>query len=807
METLVQNLRFALRQLIKAPVFTLTAVLTLALGIGANTAIFTVVYGTLLAPMPYPQPDQLVMVWSKIQGDRNGISAGDYTDWKNQSTAFSDLCAWTGGSFNLATKDQPEYVEGQFTSPGMYKMMGTPFLYGRDFLPEEGTLGREHEVILLNKLWKRLGSDPKIVGKTLRIDGTPYTVVGVLGPGVADRLNQELVVPLAFKPEQLNHDFHWLLAMGRMKPGVTLQQAQANMDTVTANIAKAYPKSNKGWGAIVEPLKNDFLPKERIQTLWVLLGAVGFVLLIACVNVANLLLSKGTTRQKEIALRAALGASRRNIFAQFLTENLLLALSGGVLGIGVGVVALRALVAAMPQNTLPSEADLSLNLPVLLFSLAASTFAGLLFGCAPAWYATRVDPAEALKEGGRSGTGAGRHRLRRVLVIGEFALALTLLTGAGLAIHSFWNLTRVDLGVNTTNIQTFFLPVPDARPKDPQQIAAYYQQMLRSLKAVPGVLDASVSVGMPLEGAGFGMPFTIAGEPDVADPSQRPGTSFGMVTPDYFKTYGIQVIRGRAFAEEDNANSVHVAMVNEEFAKKFLKGKDPLQQRINVEELIPGVTKLGPYISWQIVGVYHNVRGGGFRQDYPEMLISFWQIPWPAANIGVHTAGDPEVLTRSIAAAVHAVDSQIALAEPRTMDQVKGLMLAGDRFTMVLFGSFAVVALLLAAVGIYGVMAFTVAQREHEIGLRMALGASRNHVVNLILREALALAGIGLTLGLVGAFFVGRALHSTLYGIGSMDFAATGAVAVVLVATSLVASWVPARRAAAVEPMRALRSE
>src|ERR1700677_4623722 len=480
METLFQNLRFTLRQLIKSPVFTLTAVLTLALGIGANTAIFTVVYGTLLAPMPYPQPNQLVMVWSKIQGDRNVIAAGDFTDWQNQNTVFSSLCAFTGGSFNLASKDQPEYVDGQFTSPGMYKMEGVKFLYGRDFLPEEGTLGREHEVILMNKLWKRLGADPSIVGKTMRIDGTPYTVVGGLAPGVADRLNQDLVAPLAFKPEQLNHDFHWLLAMARLKPGVTIQQAQANMDAVTANIAKAYPKSDTGWGAIVDPLKNDFMPKERIQTLWILMGAVGFVLLIACVNVANLLLAKGTTRQKEVAVRAALGASRRNIFAQFLTENLLLALTGGVLGIGVGVAGLRALIAVMPPNTLPSEADLSLNLPVLLFSLAASTLAGLLFGCAPAWYATRVDPAEALKEGGRSGTGAGRHRLRRVLVIGEFALALTLLTGPGLATHSFWNLARVDLGIITTHILTFFLPVPDARPKDPERITAYYQQMLAS---------------------------------------------------------------------------------------------------------------------------------------------------------------------------------------------------------------------------------------------------------------------------------------------------------------------------------------
>jgi len=807
MRSMLNNLRYALRQLRKSPVFTLTAVLTLALGIGANTAIFTVVYSTLLAPMPYPKPDQLVMVWSKIQGSRNSIAAQDFVDWTRQSKSFQSLNAFTGGSFNLATKDQPEYVQGQFTTPGFYQMMGVRFLYGRDFLPEEGVAGRERVVVLINKMWKRLGSDPNIVGKQIQIDGSPYTVVGVMAPGQPDRLDQDLIVPLVFKPEQLNHDFHWLLAMGRLKDGVTIKQAQADMDTVTGNIAQAFPKSNKGWGAFVEPLKNDFLPKERIQTLWLLLGAVGFVLLIACVNVANLVLAKGATRQKEIAIRTSLGASRATIFAQLITENLLLALIGGVVGVGVGAAALRWLVAAMPQGTLPSEADLTLNLPILLFSFFASTLAGLFFGCAPAWYATRIDPGDALKEGGRTGTGRDRHRLRRVLVVGEFGLALALLTGAGLAIHSFWNLTRVDLGVNTTHVQTFNLPVPDARPKDPAQISNYYRQMLASIQAVPGVLSAAVSVGLPLEGPGFGMPFTIAGQPEFADPSQRPGAGFGMVTPDYFKTYGIQIKRGRAFTDQDNAASLHVALVNEEFVQKYFKGKDPLQQRLLVEELIPGVTKLGAPISWQIVGVFHNVRAGGFRNDFPEIDIPFWQIPWPSSSIGVRTSVDPATMTRSLAAAVHAVDPQIALAEPRTLDEVKSRMLSGDRFTMALYGSFAVVALLLAAVGIYGVMAFTVAQREHEIGLRMALGASRGNVVSLVIKEAMILSGLGLAMGLIGSYFVGRAMQNTLYGVGSLDYSATAVVAVVLLSASLVASWLPARRAARVEPMKSLRAD
>jgi putative ABC transport system permease protein len=807
MTSLWQNIRYAVRQLLKSKGFTITAVITLALGIGANTAIFTTVYATIIAPMPYPEPDQLVMVWSKIQTFHNGVSAGDYTDWANQSTAFQYLNAWTGGSFNLATKDQPEYVEGQKTTPGFYKMMGVKFLYGRDFLPEEGKLGKEHVVVLVNKLWKKLGSDPNIIGKQMKIDGEPYTVVGVMAAGQPDRLDQSLVVPLVFKPEQLNHDFHWLLVMGRLKPGVTIKQAQANMDAVTANIAKAYPKSNQGWGSFVEPLKNDFLPKERIQMLWFLLGAVGFVLLIACVNVANLLLAKGTTRQKEVAVRIALGAKSSAIFVQFLTENLLLALIGGLLGVGVGWLALRGLVAIMPQGTLPSEADLTLNVPILLFSFGVSTLAGLLFGCGPAWHATRVDPGEALKEGGRTGTSAGRRGVRRILVVGEIALALALLTGAGLAIHSFWNLTQVDVGVSTVHIQTFFLPVPEARSKDPVRITAYYRQMLSRIMAVPGVLDASVSTGLPLEGAGFGMPFTIAGAPDIADPSQRPGAAFGMVTPDYFKTFGIQVIRGRSFTDHDIAGSVRVAMVSESFVKKYFPDKDPLQQRLMVEELIPGVTKLGAAVPWQIVGVFHDVKGGGLRDGRPEIEIPFWQIPWDAATFGVLTAGDPLLMTRSLEDAVHSVDPEIALAEMHTMEEVKSRTLAGDRFTMVLYGSFACVALVLAAVGIYGVMAFTVAQREHEIGLRMALGASRGNVVGPILRECTVLALIGLGLGLIGAYFVGRAMHSTLYGVGSIDLTAVGLVAAVLFSAALLASWIPARRAASVEPMLALRGE
>ena len=807
METLVQNLRFSLRMLGRNPGLTATVLLTLALGIGANTAIFTVDYATLLAPMPYPQPNQLVMVWSKIQTFHNGVSAGDYTDWKNQSSVFSYLCAWTGTSFNVATKDQPEYLQARITSPEMLQMMGEPLLLGRFFLPEEGVEGKNHVAILTHKFWVKLGSNPHIVGTTIRLDGQPYTVVGVQRPGIFDKGQEQLIVPLVFKPEQLNHDFHWLLVMGRLKPGVTIRQAQQNMDSVTKHIAEVYPKSDKGWDSYVEPLKNDFLPKERIQMLWLLLGAVGFVLLIACVNVANLLLARGMTRQKEMAVRSALGASRKTIMVQLLTESLLLALAGGALGVGVGYGMLQGLIAAMPRDTLPYEADLRLNIPILLFTLGVTTLAGVLAGSVPALYASRIDPAESLKEGGRTGTSAGKHRVRRVLVIGEFALALVLLAGAGLAIHSFWNLTRVDLGVKTDHVLTFFLPVPDQRSKDPAQISAYYRDILSRIDAVPGVQHAAAMTGMPLYGAGFGMPFTVVGGPTYADPSQRPAAGFGMVTPDYFATFGIRLVKGRRLNDQDTASSVKVMMVNESFVKSYLKGKDPLRSQISVEQLVPGVTKLGPPQEWQIVGVYHDVHAADQREHTEEMLIPFWQIPWPQAGFGVRTAEDPLAMQRSIAAAVHSVDPEIALAQPETLDQIRTETMANERFTLLLFGTFAAVALFLAVLGIYGVMAFSVAQRSHELALRMALGATRARLVGMVVREGVILAGIGLGLGLVGAYFVGRAMQSMLFGVKPLDVLAFVSVGFVLLASAILACYLPARRAASIHPMQVLRME
>lgn len=807
MRTLVRNLRYGLRGLGKSPALTAAVVATLMLGIGATTAIYTVVYAVMLAPLPYPQPDQLVMVWSKVSGHRNGISAGDFLDWKEQNKSFQQLAAFTGASFNLSTEDQPEQIDGMRSTPGWFNMQGVPFLMGRDFLPEEGILGGDHAVILTYRLWKRLGANRGILGQPIHLNGEPCTVVGVLSPGLPDRFTFELASPLAFRPDQINRDYRWLLTMGRMKPGISLQQAQADMDAVTSHMAAAYPTSNKGWSASVESLKNDFLPPDRIRNLWLLLGAVGFVLVIACVNIANLLLAKGAARQREIAIRSSVGANRQQIFTQFLTESLVLALLGGGLGIALGAGLLRAILSIVPDGILPTEANFQLDVHVLAATVAATTLAGLLFGCAPAWYASRVDPAESLKDGGRSGTGTGSHKLRRGLIMGEFALALSLLAGAGLAIHSFWNLTRVDLGVRTDHVLTFRLEQPEGRFADPEQMNIYNQQMLSVLRSEPGVSSVATVTGMPLRFRSDAMSFTLVGGPTYADPSQRPDTHFQSISPDYFKTFGIHLLQGRSFTEQDTASSVRVAMVNQEFANRYLKGMDPLQQRISIEQVIPGLQRVGAAVEWQIVGIFHTVMYGNFRDAGPEVDVPFAQSLSPNVTIGVRTAEDPGAMTKTIAAAVHSVDPQIALARPRTMDQVKAESLSEDRYTMVLFASFAAAALLLASVGIYGLMAYAVSQRTQEIGLRLALGSGRHRVIWLILKEASLLAAIGLGIGLAGAVLVGRTMRTTLYGIGAMDLSVILSVAVILFLTALFSSYLPARRAASIDPMQALRTD
>jgi putative ABC transport system permease protein len=809
MKGLVRDARFGLRLLWKSPGFTSVAVLALALGIAASTAIFSVVYATLLAPLPYPHPDQLVMVWSKIQGNKNVTAAGDYLDWKRGSRVFQHLNAWTGRGVSLATGGgQPEQVQASTVTPGFFTMVGDPFFLGRDFLPEEGEVGKDQVAILTHRLWQqRFGGDRAIVGREVRIDGKPHTIVGIMAPGLADRGQAGLSLPLAFSADQVNHDFHWLLVMGRLKPGVSLAQANADMATVTSGIAEAHPASNQGWGASVEPLQNNFLGRDTINGLWMLLGAVGFVLLIACANVANLMLARGTARQREIAVRASLGAGRRRLFQQLLVESVVLAAIGGVLGVVLAQILLYGILAMMPANTLPTEADVRLNLPVLLFTLGVSVLSGVLFGCAPAWQATRLDLNTTLKEEGRSSTGGGRTRLRQALVVAELGLALTLLAGGGLVVSSLVRLMSVDLGFRTEHLLTFSLPVPGGRLPEPEQIQIFYRQLVERVEALPGVVSASVSTGMPVQGTGFGMPFTIVGKP-VADRSRRPGAGFNMVTPEYFRTFGLQMEKGRAFTEADRASGVPVAVVNAAFVRRFLPGVDPLSQRLLIEQLIPGVTKLGPEIDWEIVGVYRDVRNGGPGGDaFPEIDVPFAQSPWPGTTVAVLTAGAPTGVTSGIAAVVKSLDPDLPMADVKTMDQQVSEATAGTRFSAVLFGTFAAMALLLAAVGIYGVMSFVVATRTHEIGLRMALGADRGQVLRQVLREGMTTALLGVLVGTLGAVAVGRAMKGMFYGVEAMEPVALGSVVALLLASAALACLVPARRAASVDPMTALRQD
>jgi len=806
-ESLFRYFRHATRTLRKSRGFAVLAILTLALGIGATTAIFTVVYATLIAPLPYPNSDQLVMVWSTVNGGRNVVSAGDFLEWQRQSSIFQGLIAMTGGRFSLAISGRPEMARARITSPGFFDLQGIPMHLGRDFLPEEATRGKDHVVILTNRYWRdRFGGDPNILGTQLRLNGEPYTVVGVVAPGMPDRFESPLFLPLAFKPDQINHDFHWLVLLGRLQPGVTIQQANAGLDSVTRHLAELYPSSNKGWGASVQPLKNDFTSPEVIKSLWLLLAAVGFVLLIACVNVANLLLARGTTRYREVAVRASLGASPRQLFSQFLAESLTLSLIGGAFGIALAWALLKVIIVLLPQYSIPTEADVRLSWPVLLFAFSISLAAAILAGCVPAWRSSRADPNDALKEGGRS-SSSSRHGLRRALVIVEFALALTLLDAAGLVIHSFWKLTRADLGFRQDHLLTFTLPLPADRFTTPEQLVAFYRQTLERIRAVPGVSAASASTGGPMMGFYNGMPFTIVGQPS-GDRASRPDAGFLIATPDYFQTYGLSLASGRTFTDQDLPGSPPVALVNETFVKRHLPNLDPLKQRLSVDQLIPGATQLGPPIEWQIIGVVRDARASSARNsDTSEIIVPMAQSPSPRAVFAARATGDPASLTSAIAAAVNSVDPDLPLDRVRTMDQIVDDSLANDRFATGLFAAFAVLALILAAIGIYGVMSFAVAQRTHEIGLRMALGAAPRQVLQLVLREGMLLAFAGLFLGLAGTYAVGRAMRSLLYQVGTFDPLAVCLVSAILVFAAITASYLPARRASRVDPMISLRYE
>jgi putative ABC transport system permease protein len=817
MTELWRDIRYGLRLLWKSPGFTSVSLLALALGIGATTAIFSLLYSVLLAPLPYVDSDRIVMVWSHDKsGERNGTSPSDLLDWQKQATVFDSLNGWTGAGFTISTPDWTEQVQASRVAPGFFDLLFSPKpVLGRHFVSEDAQPGNDHVVILNNKFWReRFGSDPNIVGRKLRMSGELYTVLGVAAPSPSDVGDSSMNVPLAFKPAEIARENHFLLVMGKLKSGVTLETANAEMAVIAKQLAQTYPKTNAGLTVTVEPLKDDFLPKQTRLGLWLMMGAVGSVLLIACVNIANLLLAWGTARQKEIAVRASQGATRARIFRQFLIESLSLALMGGLLGTLLSVALLRGVMSLMPRNQLgiPYEADPHLNIPVLLFTLGATLLSGVLFGCFPAWHAARQNISDMLKEGGRSSSaGASHNRLRRVLVVAEFALALILVAGAGLILRSFWNVTQVDLGIRRDHILTFSVPIQHDRTASAPQIRSVYQQLEERIAAVPGVMKIAIAPGLPTNGAGR-LHFTIAGQPsDESDnsPDKQPQAMINTVTPGYFDTYGIRLTRGRFLDARDLAGAPRVAMVSESFARQYLPGLDPLTQRVKIVELLPDkIPPFGAPVEWQIVGVFHDVQyeshptTGSAEVDFP-----FDQSPWPFTTIGVRTNGNPSSLTSSIAAAVRSVNPDFPMTHVRTMDQVISESLVTDRFTVLVFGTFAVLALFLAAIGIYGVMTFSVAQRNHELGIRIALGAGSSQVLKLVVGEGMWAALIGMAIGLPGVYLVGKTLKGLLYNVGALDVRALIGVSLVLLAAALVACYVPARRATRIDPLSALRQE
>ena len=807
MTGLGRDARFGVRLLRRNPGFTLVAVVTLALGVAATTAIFSVVYGLFFAPLPYYKPERLVMVWEYVQGSRAGVAPSSYVSWKREATVFADLNAWGGRTVNLATADRPESVSAGIATPGFLAMQGYghPLALGRTFHEDEGVAGRDRVVILTYRLWQdRFAGDPGIVGRQVRVDDVPYTVVGVLGEGPADHQQVKIWLPLVFTEAQLQSNDTWLLVMARLKDGVSVQQANSSLAALAARLERERSRPRDGWTVRVEEFRNNFVTDSTKRGIWLLLGAVLFLLLIACANVANLLLARGTVRHRELAVRAAIGATPASIVRQLLVESLVLALVGGLLGALLALSLVDAIVALMPPFTLPSETEITLNVPVLLFTFLVCTLAGTAAALAPAWQATRANAADAIKEGARA-TGDRRFGMRRALVALEFALALTLLAGGGMAVRALVQQMTVEPGFRARDLTTFSIPIPRSRMTAPEQADSFYGALLGRIASLPGVASASVSTGMPVRGGNFRRQFEIASD-RVPDPSSRPWTGVNIVSPSYHWTFGIEINRGRTFADTDRDHSARVAIVNEAFASQFLPGRDPLGHRIVMSPFAFAAPQPPAPVEWEIVGVQANASNAGpGRPPQPEVAIPFAQNAWPRVIVAVRTHPGLQSPLAAIGETLRALDPTLPMAQIETIEQTLSRLTAADRFYTVFLAAFAVVALLMAAVGIYGVMSFVVAQRTQEIGLRMALGGARSRVVAEVLREGMMTALAGVALGAVGAVLIGRTLERTVYGVEPTNPFTFGIVAVTLLLAALVACLVPARRAASVDPMVALR--
>ena len=807
---LLQDLRFGLRTLKNSPGFTAVAVVALALGIGGNAAVFSFVDGILLKPLPYGEPDRILRVLEKPPGGgRNGISALNYLDWQKQNTVFEYMAAQTGGSVTLSGVSEPVQLRGARVSPHYFDIFGIKPVLGRTFAPDEDQLGKGDVAVLSHRLWEtQFGADRGILGRKIVLDGRPSIVIGVLPAGGAfDRAYSQIWRPLVFEPQNLTRNFHWLGSYALLKRGVTLEQARAGMDSIGAQIAQQFPDSNKGWGVNVERYTDVIVGPDLRRSVLIMMAAVGMVLLIGCVNLANLMMARASAREREVAVRASLGAGRWRLVRQFLTESVLLAVCGGVAGLGVGYAAMVALRAAIPPFSLPREVNVAMDGRILLFSLAISVVTGVLFGLVPAIQAARPDLAATIKEGGRGSTAGGRRRMRSVLVVAEVALAFVLLTGAGLLLRSFRNLMQVDAGFDAANAITAGLPIPEKRFPDPAQLNAYLREIVGGVEAVPGVREAALTSALPLEGWGYGMPYQIAGRPMV-DRANRQGCFFKMVSPSYFHTLGIRLRKGRGLTEHDAKGSPPVTVINETMAKKEFPKEDPIGRRLLIQEIVPGRAELGPEIPWEIVGVIADEKIDGLNdQRSLGMYVSNEQSPVFGMALVVRTAMDPLTLQQSLRRAVHQIDKDQPLTDVRTLEQIKSQNVAPDRLQTVLLGSFAGVAMLLSAIGIYGVVSYAVAQRTHEIGIRAALGASAGSLLRLILRGGMGLTAAGLAIGFVGALAITQLMGNLLFGVGARDPATLAAVAAGLACVALLACYVPARRAAKVDPVVALRYE
>jgi putative ABC transport system permease protein len=805
MHSFWQDLRYGARMLLKNPGFTLIAIVTLSLGIGANTAIFSVINGVLLSALPYPQPEQLAMVWcdNRRQGIPDDITSyPNFVDWRDRNKTFQGMAGVTSDRYNLTGTGEPEEIRGATVSINFFQLIGVNPILGRVFTAEEEQSGRDKVVVLSHSLWRRrFGGDPGVLNKTISLSDEPYVVVGIMPPGFQFPENTEIWGPLAPDDGMRAARFGFFLpVVGRLKPGVTRAQAQADLDVVANQIEKQFPDM-AGYGVNVVPvLENTVGPIRR--ALMILFVAVLFVLLIACANVANLLLARGAARQREVAVRAALGAGRWRIVRQLLTESMLLAALGGALGVSLAWWGLRLLVNFSPAN-IPRLETIRLDGRVLWFTLALSLLTGLIFGLAPALQTSHLKLSEALKEGARTGAGGGRaQRIRGVFIVAEVALTLALLVGAGLLVRSFWRLQQVNPGFKTDHLLTLRVTLWGSKYRQGgAQRVSFYERLQERLAALPGVVSASATSDIMLRKLANSASFTIENRP--RDPGELAlELPIDRVQPNYFQTMGIQLLQGRAFTAQDSRDSPKVSIVNETFVKRYFPNEDPIGKRFTFGGG-------GPNARWiTIVGVVRDTKRQGIDQPVRiESWMPLAQMPSGSMDVVLRTTGDPLALSNAAREALWSLDRDLPIPSIQTMEQILSERVAQRRLNMLLLGLFAMVALILAAVGVYGVMNYAVTQRTNEIGIRMALGAQTGDVVGLVLKHGMALTLVGVAFGLIATFMLTRLMASLLFGVSARDPITFAAIAALLTGVALLACWIPARRATKVDPMVALRCE